>query len=137
MVYQSIKTGARVAQLVMSLNLTTHTRLSQIFTSNMCIHIIKSNRVSKLLLNYVFVSTFAAFNKRHTTFAKLWFEKNALILSWFRANKSLLSFFKSCVPYILIPNLKYLVWPDMRSNPCTLGTHWLFHHQCDYIHIKS
>jgi hypothetical protein len=104
-VYQSIKTGARVAQWVRSLDLTTRTSLSPIFTSNMCIHIIRSNRV-KLWLNDVFVSTFAAFNrrhtafnkrhttfnkrhtafnkrhtafnKRHTTFAKLWLEKNAL-----------------------------------------------------------
>jgi hypothetical protein len=45
--YQSIKTGARVAQWVRSLDLTTHTSLSPIFTSNMCIHIIRSNRVSK------------------------------------------------------------------------------------------
>ena len=48
----------------------------------MGIHIIRSNRISKLWLNDVFVSTFAAFNKRHkafnkrhTTFAKLWLNK--------------------------------------------------------------
>jgi hypothetical protein len=65
-----------VAQWVRSLDLATHTSLSAIFTSNMRIHIIRSNRVSKLWLNDVFVSTFAAFNKRHTTL-----EKNALLIS--------------------------------------------------------
>ena len=100
--YQSIKTGARVTQWVRSLDLTTHTSLSPIFTSNMCIHIIRSNRVNKLWLNDVFVSTFAAFNKRHTaftkrhtTFAKLWLEKmHSQLLSVYHDGK--LSFLCEC-----------------------------------------
>jgi hypothetical protein len=51
-----------------------------IFASNMCIHIISSNRVSKLWLNDVFISPFAAFSKQHTTFAKLWLESRNIVL---------------------------------------------------------
>ena len=35
-----------------------------------------------LWLNDVFVFSFAALNKRHTTFTKLWLERNALINTW-------------------------------------------------------
>jgi hypothetical protein len=47
-------------------------------------YLVKPNTLNLVLIykaNDVFVSTFVAFNKRHTTFAKLWLEKNALILS--------------------------------------------------------
>ena len=119
MVYQSIKTGARVAQWVRLLDLTTHTSLSPIFASNMCIHIIRSNRVSKFWLNDVFVSIFAALNKRHTTFAKLWLGKKMHSINT-SFNQSLLTLFNLiiCIHMLLVNIGDRLVWV-VRSNNLT------------------